>query len=285
MLLNRIVQIFAASFPIYHRAPDLPKKTTGIRDVKRYLQIVTIGNNGLLVVKKSTPFQATQNLIVLPRHVVFGLVTALHLRFQHPTAFQLRKLFHRYFFALDADHVIDSVTKTCSQCVALAQLPSESPQFSTSPPDPVIGSVFACDVLARARQKIMVVREVLTSFTVARLIPNEQTSAIRDALIECTADLRSQNGATFRTDGGPAFQSLSNDRMLQSHGISIEIGRLHNKNKNLIAEKCIHGLECELKRLYPDGGPVTAVHLSLAVTQLDGWIRNRGLSSKELLFQ
>ena len=54
------------------------KKVTNVRDVKRYLQVCTVGRDGLLVCRRQNPFAAARDLIVLPRHVISGLLSALH---------------------------------------------------------------------------------------------------------------------------------------------------------------------------------------------------------------
>ena len=92
------------------------KKDTHIRDVKRYLKVCVIGKNGLLVTRCTAPFQRTRDLTVLPRHVLCGLLSALHLRLNHPTKAQTKKVFHQYFFALDANDEIDRVCNECPQC-------------------------------------------------------------------------------------------------------------------------------------------------------------------------
>ena len=58
-------------------------KLTNIPDVKRYLNVATIARDGLLVVKRSNPLQPSSELIVVPRGVIDGLVTALHIRLDH----------------------------------------------------------------------------------------------------------------------------------------------------------------------------------------------------------
>lgn len=261
------------------------KKMTKIKDVKRYLRVATIGNEGILVVKHRDPFTQTRNLIVVPRHVLPGLLTALHLRLQHPSKTQLHRLFQRYFFALDSDHEIDLTSSSCAHCAALAQLPKEITDFSTSYPSNIPGSFFACDVMCRARQKVLVMRETLTSFTSAKIIPNEQKDSLKSAIVETTADLKSASGCVIRADGAVAFQSLSKDSSLAKHGITIEIGRLKNRNKNPIAEKAIQELELELKKQHPEGGPVSTSQLATVVATLNSRVRTRGLSSKEMLFQ
>jgi hypothetical protein len=261
------------------------KKATTIKDVKRYLRVATLGREGLLIVKQTLPFMNTRHLTIVPRHILPGLLTALHLRLEHPSASQLNKVFHRYFYALDVDTEIKSNTAACAQCASLKQLPKEVVNFSTSVPPTSPGSFFACDILCRSRQKIMVIRDSFSSFTTAKLIPNEQSDTLRNAILESTAELKPDNGACIRVDGATAMQSLVTDSILAKHGLTIEVGRLKNKNKNPIADKAIQELEHELKKAYPNGGPVSSSSLALVVATLNTRVRNRGLSAKEILTQ
>ena len=64
--------------------PD-PLKLTNIPDVKRYLNVATIARYGPLVVKRSNPLQPSSELIIVPRCVIDGLVTALHFSLDHPS--------------------------------------------------------------------------------------------------------------------------------------------------------------------------------------------------------
>jgi hypothetical protein len=82
----------------------------------------------------------------------------------------------------------------------------------------------------------------LSSFTMARLLPNEQASSIRDCLVQCIADFKCSDSVTVRTDNAPAMQSLVHDDILSQNGITIELGRIHNKNKNPVAERAIQEL-------------------------------------------
>ena len=107
-------------------------KDNKIRDVKRYLRICTIGQNGLLIVSREMPFSSARDLIVVPHQGLPGLITALHLKLQHPSKSQLAKLFHRYFYALDADNEIDHASAMCSQCAAMKHFPQEIEEFTTT---------------------------------------------------------------------------------------------------------------------------------------------------------
>ena len=44
-------------------------------------------------------------------------------------------------------------------------------------------------------------------------------------------------------------------------------------------------LELELKRLCPEGAPISSTELAIATATLNRRIRSRGLSAKEMLFQ
>ena len=66
----------------------LSKKLTNIKDVKRYLNPLTIAKDGLLVVRKTDPLSPPTELIVTPRSVLDGLVTALHIKLDHPSKHQ-----------------------------------------------------------------------------------------------------------------------------------------------------------------------------------------------------
>ena len=67
-------------------------------------------------------------------------------------------------------------------------------------------------------------------------------------------------GATILVDGSTALQSLVGDPILAQHGISLEVGRLRNRNKSPVAEKAIQEIEVKLKTAVPQckGNPVPA---------------------------
>jgi hypothetical protein len=259
------------------------KKDTHSPEVKRYLQVASVSANGLLIVHRAAPFGPFKDLVIIPQRILPGILTALHLRLSHPTKFQLKSVFHRHFYALDADKAIDTVTQLCSQCASIAKLPKEVVQFSTSKSPDRPGLAFSCDVMCRARQKVIALRDDFSSYTKAAIIPDETASTLSAAIVELTADLKASVTITVRVDGG--MQCLANDSLLNDHRIKIIVGRLKNVNKNPIGEKTIQELEYELKRVYPSGNPITPYQLASVVSVLNGRIRNRGLSAKEILYQ
>lgn len=262
------------------------RKSRGVKIVKEYLRSVTIGPAGLLVVKRIRAFRGNLNLTVIPSQMLYGLVTAIHLRLSHPSFNQLQKVFNCNFFALNSEEVLRTVTDQCAQCASLKNLPTEIPVFSTSDkPATCPGKSFASDIIRRNGQMIMVTRDAFSSYTLAVLVPDETACSLRDGLLLTCSPISAMEGATIRSDPGPGFQGLVDDKILQSHGLLIEIGRCKNINKNPIAEKAVRELEEEICKMKPDGGRVSNAELAIATKTLNNRIRNRGLSASEILTQ
>lgn len=263
------------------------KRVTNAKDVKRYLNTTTLAKDGLLIVRRHTPLVSSSECIVIPRNVLHGLLMSLHIRLNHPSAHQLRLVVSRYFYALDLEAAIQHTSRGCHQCAALAKSPSFAVEQSSCDPPEAVGSSFAADVLKRARQLILVVRECVTSFTAALLIADERKETLRDGIISLCIGLRPLDGplAVVRTDPAPGFAVLTNDEVLAQHRLAIEVGEAKNVNKNPVAEKAIQELQGEVLRLEPHCQVVTPLLLSVAVAQLNSRIRSRGLSAREMLLQ
>ena len=88
-------------------------KRTKMTTVKRYLQNVIISRDGVLVVMHSEPFFPPTELIVVPEHLIHGLLTSLHLTLNHATTLQLVKVFKRQFFALKSQHYAQMIVDNC----------------------------------------------------------------------------------------------------------------------------------------------------------------------------
>ena len=263
------------------------KKITNARDVKRYLNVASVSSDGLLVVRRDRPLVKRQDCIVVPRNVLDGLLTALHLRLDHPSSHQLKLVTHRYFYALDLDSAIDRCTSMCHQCNSIRSFPKTAIEQTSSDAPAVIGVSFAADVMKRDRQLILVLRECVSSFTVARVINSERHEELRDALLQMCLDLRSLDGphAVIRTDPAPGFQALQSDQLLQHHRITIEVGRIKNINHNPVAERAIQELSGEFLRDHLGSGTITPLQLSISVARLNSRIRSFGLSAREMLYQ
>ena len=185
------------------------------------------------------------------------------------------------------DKAVEDVTSGCHQCASLKKKPSFFVEQSTLDSPESIGISFAADIMRRERQYILVVRECVTSFTSACIVEDERSDTLRNALLKLCIELRPLDGpaAVVPTDPAPAFQALSDDKMLLSNRIRLEIGRIKNINKNPVAEKAIQEVQDEILRLDPTARTITPVQLAIAVASLNSRVRNRGLSAREMLLQ
>ena len=280
-----------------HDCPDLRKtyahltqgtrpsrKSRNIRDLRNYLKVATIDRQGLIVVSKTDPFVGVRNLIVVPAAILPGLLTSLHLRFDHATQSQLTQLFNRHFFAIRSAPGIASTVKSCEHCNSIKKMPRELLEQSASPSASKPGEVFYADVLRRSRQHILVTRDVHSSYTTSSIIPDETSESLRNGLVINTCNIRASSSAVY-VDTAPGFRSLKDDALLKKYGMTIELGREKNKNAISVADKGIQELEREMLNIDPSGGPLSEVQLQLVVETLNTRIRNRGLSSREILFQ
>ena len=159
------------------------KKQTNVKDIKRYLNVATIARDGLLVVKRIEPLMPTRECIVVPREVIDGLITALHIQLDNPSCHQLKLVTFRHFYALDMDKCIEQATNSCHQCSSLSKVPHTLAKQSTSDPPDAVGVSFAADVMKRERQLIFVIRECVTSYTTGCIIEDERSETLRSALI------------------------------------------------------------------------------------------------------
>ena len=209
------------------------KKSTNIKDVKRYLNAASLSRDGLVVVRKEEPFSSSRECMIVPRPAIDGLLTALHVKLNHPSRHQLKQVVLRYFYALDLDKALDRCSQSCHICASLKKIPNCLIEQSTSDPPDAVGISFAADVMKRNKQLILVVRETTTSFTTSCIIENERHDTLRASLIFLCLELRPISGpcAVIRVDPAPGFASLSNDEELRRHKITVEIGRVKNVNK------------------------------------------------------
>ncbi|CAB3984112.1 Hypothetical predicted protein [Paramuricea clavata] len=217
------------------------KKLTNVKDVKRYLNSLSIAKDGLLVVRRTDPLSPSTELIVVPRSVLDGLVTALHIKLDHPSKHQLQLVMRRNFFALDMPAAIAHVSDTCHTCASLKKLPPQVVQHSTEEP-PKLSYAASC-----------------IPWKVHR--PSSESTP------------------------PPGFVALRTDPTLKRLGLSLEIGRVKNTNKNPVAEKAIAELKEEILRQAPNGGPISTVTLAIATSRLNSRLRREGLSARELWTQ
>ena len=259
------------------------KKDSTLKDVKRYLQVADIAKDGLVVVRQQEPFQATKEKIVVPKNYIHGLLVAIHLKLQHPSKAQLRKIFNKAYYALDAEKMISDVTDMCDICVSLRNMTNKYLEQSTSLPQ-FMGSHFNADVVKRDTQNILVLRENISSFTTAKIIPNEKSVTLKENLVILCSQLCPSIGTpiTIRVDAHQSWRSLLITKILQKEGLYLELGHEKNHNKNTIVDGGIKELHAELYRLEPHKTQVTEFTLAKAVATMNDRVRGNGLSSREM---
>ena len=264
------------------------KKKKGMTEVRRYLNVVKLSSNpndGLLIVPQEVPLGKCRQRIVVPQGLLDGLLTALHLQLQHPSKFQLRQVFNRGFFALDADKSIERVVEGCHACAALKKVPARfKSQSTTVPVDEGIGRRFSTDVIRRERQQILLMKEYVSSYATACFVPNESAESLQEGVIRLLSMYRAPSGppVVVRVDPATGFQSCARSRSLSELHITLELGEPKNINKNPVAERGIQEFHAEVARISPAGGPLDEVTLSMAVSNMNSRIRLGGLSASEI---
>ena len=159
------------------------KKVTNAKDVKRYLNVAPIARDGVLVVRRNYPHSPSRECIIVQRMVLNGLVTALHIQEEHPSAHQLKHVMRRYLFALDLDRAIETTSHSCHHCASLINTPTMTVAQSTSDHPEVVGISYAADIIKCERQLILVLCECVTSCTACHFVTHERRDTMRDSLI------------------------------------------------------------------------------------------------------
>ena len=262
------------------------KKAKGVRNIRRFLNKASISSDGLLIVRSNEPFKPSRECIVVPVSVLSGLLSSLHLQLSHPTCFQLKKVFSMYFFSLNINSALKCIYDSCHFCASLRKIPSQFHSQSSSDPPQGIGVNFAGDILKRNKQKILVLRETVSSYTMSTHVVDEKGPTIRDAVILLLASIIPLDGVSqVRVDPGPGMVSLVNDEVLSRYGIFFEQGRTKNVNKNPVAESAIEELGGEIARHQPNGGQLSPLSLAIVTSALNSRIRYGGMSAREVWTQ
>ena len=191
-----------AWFSVQNECPDLwrfcahlkqgtrpSKKLTNIRDVKRYLNVTSISKDGLLIIQHQQPLSHPIELMVIPRSVLDRLLTAIHIKLDHPSKHQLQMVIQHHFFALNMSAAIAQVSDSCHTCASLKKFSTSLTNQSSEDPPEVVGVSFAADIVKRCRQFILLLRECTTSYTSSCLVPDEKSDTLRDALAQLVVGL------------------------------------------------------------------------------------------------
>ena len=92
-------------------------RNTRENSVKRYLMRnneVTIAKDGCLVAMKRDNHLRKRELVIVPEDMSKGLLYALHINLNHPSLFQLEKVFDTRFFTLDKEKKSKEIFQDCN---------------------------------------------------------------------------------------------------------------------------------------------------------------------------
>ena len=228
------------------------------------------------------------NAISVPKNFYPGLVNALHIKLNHPSKGQMQRLMSRHFYSAGQARIIEEITSACTICASLKELPKELFSESTTE-NPVFAANFSADVIKKDGHLVFLCREKLSQYTFTRIIPDETADSLRDSIVAGVLDLIPETGATVQVDCAPGLQTLAAEArldgsILKKLGITINLGRVHNVNKNPVAENAIKGFHKERLRLNPAGGRINEIERSMITKNMNSRIRERGLTSKEMAF-
>ena len=81
------------------------------------------------------------------------------------------------------------------------------------------------------------------SFTVTKIIDDEKSKTLREAIIATTAELIPEEGLVMHVDNCPALVALASDAEFQRFKININVARKKNKDSKPVAEKAVKELK------------------------------------------
>ena len=263
-------------------------ETKELIEIRHYVANCTYNSNKNLLVKETAiPFEhKKKEKIVVPSWFVKPLLTQIHKDQSCPETYQLKRIFDRNFFAFQVNSTFKTIAEECYLCKAKEKIPKEMKHFSsvTDPASPCIN--FVSDVMKRSKQLIMVTRDSFSDFITTAIIKSETAEDLKEGLILTTSTVRKNTRITVRTDNAPGFVALkkSNDKDMAKLNLNLELSDPSNKNGVAIVDKAIQELEKEIKKISPEGNKISSSELARATMTLNSRIRNRNLSSHEILF-
>ena len=250
--------------------------------MRTYCREATIAKDGLLVVKNKPELLSGNVLrerIVVPKPLVPALLYHLHNhRDQHPVKSQQKSSFQRQFFAIHLDKHLDLLYKNCYKCAIVQKLPKQFIQNETKTKVDGPQTHFHADVIKRAKQNILTLKDHFSSFQDAILIPSERAEDLKEGLVILTSAMRRPGEIYVSVDNAPGFKSLLliKDQELMKLNITLVKTDEINKNANAVVDKGCQELEEEIKQLEPEGRKITNSILKLAIRNLNSKLRRRG---------
>ena len=249
--------------------------------------LLFIAKDGLIQVKHpDLVHDINYNSISIPEKYGSSLAQSLHLKLNHPSAYQLNKVMARQFYCPGLPSIINEITANCNTCIRLKTLPKEVRDFSTTPTE-CFGKYFSADVLVEKGQKILLCREKLSQLTLTKIILDETAETLEAAIVALVAGYVPDTGCTVQVDAATGFQALADgkSKYLGKMNIIIDIGRINNKNKNPVAENAIKEFRKEWLRFKSSGDILNESELAIITSTINSRVRKNGLAPKEMMLK
>lgn len=272
------------------RTGKTPNKLSGKinSEIRRLCSIAKIDKNDLLIVpSKLNKYSSVQvDLIVVPQTHLPALLWQTHNNLNHPTKSQLKAQFDKSFYSVGLSAALDKLYEECFFCASQRKLPDTTVHHTkteTSSP----GTHFHADVIKRQGQCIFTIRDHFSSLSAARIIKNETHQELKKAIIETVIPLKLLGNCQVIVDNATGFVPLlqNKDPDLTKLKILVVNTDVFNKNANAVIDKACFELEQELKRIEPDGRPISNTTLQIAVNSLNSRLRRKGqISAMEIHF-
>ena len=267
-----------------------PSKVSGKiqSEIRRLCTIAKLNKNNLLIVESQpNKFSSVKiELTVIPQTHLPALLWQLHNKLQHPSKAQLKSNFDKSFYSVGLSAAMENLYNDCFFCATQKKIPEIS-YHKTLTDVSVPGLYFHGDVIRRQSQYIFIVRDHFSSYTSAKIIRSENHKELRDAIMNTILPLKLSGKCTLKVDNATGFLPLLNNKDPDLEKLQIKIVQtdVFNKNENAVVDKGCFEIEQELKRIEPDGRPISNTTLQLAVTRLNQKLRRKGqISSYEMQF-
>lgn len=267
-----------------------PSKQSGKShsEVRRLCSIAKIAKDDTLVVESRPNKYSTQltELIIIPQSHIPALLWQLHNTMQHPTKSQLKAHFNKYYYGVGFTAALDQIYEDCFFCATQKKIPNVVQHHSKTEAT-VPGTHFHADVIRRQSQNIFTIRDHVSSMSAAKIIKSENSADLKQAMIDLVIPLKLQGQCIIRVDNARGFLPLTDDKDhdLKKLNIVVQLADANNVNSNAVIDRACYELEQELKRVEPDGRPLSNTTLQVAVCQLNTRLRRNGqISAFEIHF-
>ena len=262
-----------------------------LSEVRRLIKVVDkdlVKENGMLFVTSKPNIFSNKPVkkVVIPSSHLPAVLWQLHTSLNHPPKSQLKSQFDRLFYSVGLHPELDILYSECHFCQTHLKIPSVTTHHTVNDTK-VPGSSFHADVIKRAAQNIFIIRDNFSSFTMAKLIPSENHSNLKQALIDLLIPFKLIGLITVKVDNATGFKPLLDDKdpELVKLGIKVIATDVFNKNENSVVDKSCLELQQELVRLEPAGRPITNTTLQTAIQILNSKLRRNGqISAYEIYF-